>query len=203
VKLVFENVNTYAADVSIRGRRSSAAVAPGGAVSIRAADFSKTLYDLGDPAAHRISVRHEYVETRLGARAPADFLARHRLAGVTVTDMDSGGPVKLSGPAGRLLIELPVAIENDRQSAHLRITGGEQDPAYRIERDQLAWEKTLHEPRTTILLPAGWEPVTITTPATVTTTREGRVCLQVYNPRPDPTTIAIRAARAPGGRGSS
>lgn len=194
LKVAFENINTYAADVTIRGRKSTASLASNIAVVERAFDFAKTLYDLGSPDTHRVSVRHEYVETRRGARASLEFLARHRLTDAVITDMDTGAVMDGVDFAGRT-VRLAVPITTDGQSAHLRIAGVEADPNYRVDAGQLSWTRTLHEPRTTILLPAGWEVTAISTPATVTTTRDGRVAIQVYNPRLEPTAIAIRAVR--------
>ena len=93
--------------------------------------------------------------------------------------------------------DLAAPIARETESAHIRIAGREIDPGYQIAAGQLQWQKTLREPRTTILLPAGWELTTLTTPATVTTTRDGRVSVQVYNPRIEPTAMALRAARVP------
>jgi hypothetical protein len=195
IKIVFENVNTYAANVSIRGRRSALPAVPAIRIVERAFDFAKTLYDLGDPAAREIVVRHEYVETRIGSRATPEFFAHHRLTGVVVTDMDSGKPLVAAERTGVWTIDLAAPIARETESAHIRIAGREIDPGYQIAAGQLQWQKTLREPRTTILLPAGWELTTLTTPATVTTTRDGRVAVQVYNPRIEPTAMALRAAR--------
>lgn len=197
VKFVFENVNTYAADVTIRGRASTAAVASSLKVVERAFDFGKTLYDLGDPAAHDVGVRHEYVETRIGARATPEFLSRHRLTGLVVTDMDTGKPLPCAERGGAWTIDLAAPIATDAESAHLRITGREQDATYRVEAGQLVWQKTLHEPRTSILLPAGWEVTAVSAPATITTGRDARVAIQIYDPRIEPVAVAIRAVRAP------
>jgi len=196
VKVVFENINTYAADVMIRGRKSTVAIAAPLPVVPRAFDFGKTLYDLGDPAAHAIAMRHEYVETRIGARATPEFFARHRLTGVVVTDMDTGKALVTAERAGIWAIDLATPITTGAESAHLSLTGREQDPAYRIEAGQLVWQKTLTEPRATILLPAGWEIAAVSTPVTVTTTRDARVALQVYNPRIEPVTISLTAVRS-------
>jgi hypothetical protein len=199
VKVAFENVNTYPAAVVIRGRKTGAPVASSLRVAERAFDFAKTLYDLQDPETRRIMVRHEYVETAPGARALLTFLARHVLTGLAVTDMDTGKPLEVvADPRGRAAV-LAMPLVNPSQSAHLRVSGVEQDSAYRTEGGQLFWEKTLHEPRTTILLPAGWDVMAVSTPATVSTTREGRVAIQVYNPRPEPATLNLRASRRPGG----
>ena len=129
VKLVFENVNTYASDVSIRGRKSAAPVVPALKVVERAFDFAKTLYDLGDVAAHRVAVRHEYVETRIGATPSVEFLARHRLTNVVVTDMDTGRPLVASQRGGAWTVALATPIQHERQSAHVRIAGEDADAA--------------------------------------------------------------------------
>ena len=196
LKLMFENINTYAADVMIRGRKSSAAMSAPVPIVERAFDFGKTLYDLGDPASHEIAVRHEYVETRIGTRVTPDFFTRHRLSGVAVTDMDTGKPLVAADRAGTWTIDLATPIARDTESAHLSITGRDQDPAFRIDAGALVWQKTLAEPRVTILLPAGWEVAVISTPATVTTARDGRVAIQLYNPRVEPATMVLRAVRA-------
>lgn len=193
VRFVFENVNGYAADVNIRGRRSAVAVASNLKVVERAYDFGKTLYDLGDPATHEVSVRHEYVETKVGPVATPAFLGRHQLTGLAVVDMDSGKPLKL-GERKEVLLAAP--IHGPLESAHLKITGKEQDANYRVDAGQLVWQKTLHEPRTTIVLPAGWEVTALSTPGTIATGRDGRVTIQVYNPRVEPTVLALRAVRA-------
>ena len=199
VKVSFENVNAYAAAVVIRGRKTGAPVASSLRVVERAFDFARTLYDLQQPETHRVLVRHEFVETSPGARAMLPFLSRHVLTGVVVTDMATGKPLEMvTDPKGRAAV-LSTPITNPTQSAQLRVAGTEQDSAYRTEGGQLFFEKTLYEPRTTILLPEGWDVMTVSTPATVTTTRDGRVAIQVYNPRLEPAALSVRASRRPSG----
>jgi hypothetical protein len=196
VKVAFENVNGYAADVQIRARRTSLAVPAGLPVAERGFDFSKTLYDLGDPDRHQVSVRHQFVATTPGRRVVLPFLARHTMPSPVVTDLDTGAALTISGAGASSAVE-PAEPLAAGHSLHLRIAGLVTDQGYRVDGGQLAWERTLHEPRTTILLPAGWDVVAVSTPALVSTTRENRVAIQVYNPRPEPTTIAIRAVRRP------
>ena len=110
--------------------------------------------------------------------------------------MDSGKPLTMADRNGTPTIELATPIANDKQSAHLRVVGKEQDAGYRVEGGQLVWQKTLYEPRTTIVLPAGWEPTAVSAPATIATGRDGRVTVQIYNPRVEPLAVAIRAVHA-------
>jgi hypothetical protein len=199
VKIAFENVNGYAAPVSVRARKTGAPVASSLRVVERGLDFAKTLYDLHAPETHRVAVRHEYVETAPGSRSALTFLTRHVLTELQVVDMDLGRALDVvTEPRGRVAV-LATPIANTSQSAHLRISGMEQDSAYRSEGGQLYWEKTLYEPRTTILLPAGWDVMAISTPATISATSDGRVAVQVYNPRVEPAAISLRANRRPSG----
>lgn len=200
VKFVFENINGYASDVQIRGRRSAAAVTSSLQVVERAFDFTKTLYDLGDPATHEVAVRHEYVETHVGSRSTPAFLAHHTLSELAVTDMDTGKPLTPAESGGARTIPLATPIATDRQSAHLRITGKERDANYRVDSGaggQLVWQTTVYEPRVTVVLPAAWEITSSSAPVTVASGRDGRVTLQFYNARLEPMAVAIRAVRAP------
>ena len=56
-------------------------------------------------------------------------------------------------------VKLDVPIVDDRQSAHLQITGTLKDPAYKVANGELVFERTLHGLRNTVLLPAGWDVV--------------------------------------------
>jgi len=197
VKFTFENTNSYAADVQIHGRKSTAAVTTSYPVVERSFDFTKTLYDLGDPAKHELSIRHEYVETRPGTSSASQFLALHKqLQGLAITDMDTGKPLAVAQAGGTGSIALATPITTDRQSAHIRIAGQEVGGNYRLEGGQLAWELTVREPRVTVVLPAGWEVTAVSAPATVVTGRDGRVALQFYNGRVEPFEVHIRAVRA-------
>jgi hypothetical protein len=53
-------------------------------------------------------------------------------------------------------VKLDVPITDDKQSAHLKITGTIKD-GYKVVNNELVFERTLHGLRNTILLPAGWE----------------------------------------------
>jgi hypothetical protein len=193
LKVSFENVNGYASDVVIRARETGVDAASGLPVVERASDFSKTSYDLKDPATHEVLVRHEYTETTLGARSTPAFLERHRLVGLTAMDMDTGQrlvPIQMGASAAISMVS-PIGLE----SVRIGLSGTERDGGYRVADGQLLWEKMLYEPRTTVLLPAGWQLVAASAPAVVTTTRDGRVAIQVVNPRVEPVVFSLSAAR--------
>ena len=114
-------------------------------VADRNFDFSKTMYDLDAPESHRMSVTHEYVETRPGARARIAFLDRTALTSIAVVDVDSGEALKTTQENGATFATLATAIAKPSQSARIRVTGTLTDPAYTIADSQLAWEQTLRD----------------------------------------------------------
>jgi len=196
LKLSFEHENGYAADVTIRARKRGAPVRSTLAVADRNFDFSKTLYDLDAPETHKVAVTHEYMESGMGARSRVAFLDHVTLTGTTVTDVDSGDGLKTIAERDATFATLATPITKPSQSARLRVTGTLTEPAYTVLDGQLAWEQVLRTPRSTILLPAGYEATTISVPATVSAQADGRVVIQVFDGRPDDgVAIQIRATK--------
>jgi hypothetical protein len=195
LKISFEHANGYAADVTIRARKRGASVRSNLAVVDRNFDFSKTMYDLGSPDSHRIAVTHEYVETRAGARSRIDFLDRTPLTNVAIIDVDTGEALKTEQKSATFAT-LATAIAKPSQSARVRVTGTLADPGYTVADGLLAWAQTLRTPRSTIVLPSGWEVASVSVPCTVSTQTDGRVAIQIFDGRPDDGVhVAIRASK--------
>ncbi len=196
LKISFEHGNGYAADVTIRARKRGAPIRSTLTVADRNFDFSKTMYDLDAPESHRVSVTHEYLETQPGARARIAFLDRTALTSIAVVDVDSGEALKTTQENGATLRPSRPPSPSPRRARELRVTGTLTDPAYTIADSQLAWEQTLRTPRSTILLPSGWEVTSVSVPCTVSTQADGRVVIQIFDGRPDEGVhAAIRATR--------
>ena len=110
-----------------------------------------------------------------------------------MTDVDSGDGLKTIAERDATFA---TPITKPSQSARLRVTGTLTEPAYTVLDGQLAWEQVLRTPRSTILLPAGYEATTISVPATVSAQADGRVVIQVFDGRPDDgVAIQIRATK--------
>ena len=118
------------------------------------------------------------------ARAAAGDRSRHRASALT--------PVK-TGAATTVALDVP--ITNDKQSAHLRITGTLTDPAYTIDRGDLVFARTLKGLRNTVLLPAGWEVSEVSQPATHRPVRRPRV-RRADQPQRRESVPACASARA-------
>jgi hypothetical protein len=78
----------------------------------------------------------------------------------------------------------------------LRIAETYTDPGrYRLERDELVWDRTLGRPRNAVVLPVGWYLTACSIPATVGETSDGRIRLDFVNPRPDEIAVLLKARR--------
>jgi hypothetical protein len=65
------------------------------------------------------------------------------------------------------VVKLDVPIADDKQSAHIRITGVVKDPAYKVENGNLVFDRPLHGLRNTVLLPAGYEVSAVSQSGTI------------------------------------
>ena len=86
-------------------------------------------------------------------------------------------------------------ITSDKQSAHLRITGTLNDPAYTVERGELVFSRTMKGLRNTVLLPAGWEVSAVSQSATIGQD-DGRAFVALINLNAENKyAVRIRASR--------
>lgn len=195
LKLAFANPSGQSNPVTIHARRTSATFTPTTGDDMFFDDV-KTIYDLGAPETHKITVDQSYSDYRKGAKATLDSLSYLALDDLKVTDLDTAHaltPVK-TGSTATVALELP--ITSDKQSAHLRITGTLTDPGYTIDRGELVFARTLKGLRNTILLPAGWDVSAVSQSATIGQ-YEGRAFVSLINLNAENQySVRIRAAKA-------
>jgi len=117
-------------------------------------DDIKTLYDLDANGA--VKVEQTYSDYRKGDSATLDSLGYLPLDDLKVIDLDTAKAFTPLKSGKTTTVKLDVPITDDKQSAHLRITGTIKD-GYKVMNGELVFERTLHGLRNTILLPAGWE----------------------------------------------
>jgi len=166
LKLAFANPSGQSNPVTIHARRTSAAFTPS-AFQDMFFDDVKTIYDLDQPETHRIRVDQSYSEYRNGDTATLDSLSYLRLREVKVVDLDTAHELAMAQDSAPPRAKLEVPIANENQSAHLRITGAFDDPAYSVARGDLVFERTMRGLRNTVLLPPGWDVSSVSQPATV------------------------------------
>lgn len=180
----------------------------------RAAQTREIVYFLRQPETHAFDLYHDYTESREGVdrylnlvRAGStvsnpsavlldtgDSLETRILKGEAITRarVDIGEPVK---PETELvLIRFPPVRKG--LTARLRISETYTDSArYRLEGDELIWDRGFGRPYNAVVLPAGWYLTHSAVPATVSLTRDGRVRLDFINPRLDEIQVLIVARR--------
>src|SRR5439155_6824302 len=94
---------------------------------------------------------------RKGDTAKLDSLAYMALQDLKVVDLDTAKVLTPMKDGSATSVKLDVPIADDKQSAHLKITGTLADGSYKVANGELVFERTLHGLRNTILLPAGWD----------------------------------------------
>lgn len=181
LKLAFANPSGQANPLTIHARPTTAAFAPAKFEDVFFDDI-KTTYDLGEPETGRIAVEQVYSDYRKGARARLDSLGYLPLQDLKVLDLDTAKVLVPVRERGGTYVKLDVPIVDDRQSAHLKITGTLKASGYTMMRDGLVFQRTLKGLRNTVLLPAGWEVSGVSEAATIGTERgTGRAFVSLIN----------------------
>jgi len=185
-----------------------------GRLAERAHQDREIVYFLREPDTHAFDLYHDYTETREGMDRYINVVRQ----GSTVANpgarlLDTGEELKpeiLKGEAitaARLEIGEPVRPDSEivlirfppvarGASVRLRISETYTDPArYKMEGDELVWDRSFGRPRNAVVLPAGWMLTASSIPATVSMTEDGRIRLDFVNPRPDEIAVLIKARR--------
>ena len=174
------------------------------------------VYFLQQPETHSFGLYHDYTESRLGtdkylnvvrkgsrASKPSarildtgEALTAETLRGDAITraSLDIGEPVK---PDSEVVV-IRFAPVDKGKSIRLRISETYTDEkSYRLEGEQLVFDRSFGRPRNAVVLPAGWYLTASSIPAVVTQTDDGRIRLDFVNPRPDEIAVLIQARRRP------
>jgi len=194
LKLAFANPSGQSNPVTIHARKTAATFQP-----LKYADMFfddiKTLYDLEAPETGRIRVEQTYSDYRKGEKARLDSLTYLSLHDVKVTDLDTAKALMPVKEANATIVRLDVPIVDDKQSAHLKISGAVRDGTYRLENGDLVFERTLHGLRNTVLLPDGWDVSAISQSGTIGT-YNGRAFVALINLNAENTCkVTIRARK--------
>jgi hypothetical protein len=183
-------------------------------LSERAHQERDIVYFLQQPETHAFSLYHDYTESRVGvdkylnvvregstvsepsARIldTGEKLATRLMTGeeVTAAKIALEEPVK---PATQVAL-IPFPALKKGQSLRLRISETYTAPAsYRLDGDELVFDRRLGRPRNAVVLPAGWYLTASAIPATVTQLPDGRIRLDFWNGRPDSVDVLMKAKR--------
>ena len=80
------------------------------------------------------------------------------------------------------------------ESARVRVIETYTDPVgYRIDGNELVWDRTLGRPYNDVTLPQGWMLTSTSVPAIISLDAEGRLLCRYTNPRNDEIHVVIKA----------
>lgn len=166
LKLAFANPSGQSNPVTIHARKTTAKFPPTQYTDMFFDDI-KTLYDLDAPETHTIKVDQSYSDYRKGANAKLDSLEYLKLQDLKVMDLDTAKLFTPMHEGKSEVIKLDVPITDDKQSAHIKITGVLKDSSYKAENSDLVFDRPLHGLRNTVILPAGYEVSAVSQSGTI------------------------------------
>src|SRR5437588_3318651 len=172
------------------------------------------VYFLQQPETHAFSLYHDYTESRPGVAQylnvvregstvsdPSAYvldtgekLATRLMTGaeLAAAKIDASEPVK---PETQIVV-LAFPPVKEGQSLRLRISETYTAPmSYRLDGDELVFDRSLGRSRNAVVLPAGWYLTASAIPATVSQLPDGRIRLDFWNGRPDSVDVLIKAKR--------
>jgi hypothetical protein len=186
-------------------------------LSERAHQDREIVYFLQPPETHSFYLYHDYTESRPGIDRYLNVVRPGSTAsGPSARVLDTGETLKVETLKGSDLLKAgleegeEVKPEDDvvvihfgavqpGGSARLRIAETYTDTkSYRLEGDELVFDRTFGRPRNSVVLPAGWYLTASSIPAMVSETADGRIRLDFVNPRNDEIAVLIKAKRRPG-----
>lgn len=196
LKLHFANPSGLSNPFTIHARKTNTVFAPTPFTDMFMDDV-KTLYDLDDPSSHTIKVEQIYSDPRMGKELPLDLLSYAPLTDVNVIDLDTGKPLTSLRKGKAVMVQLEEPIVNDKQSAHLKVTGPLTDATYTVTNGVLHFDRQMKGLRNTILLPAGWEIASVSQSGTIGV-YQGRAFVSLINLNSENAyRVAITAKKKP------
>jgi hypothetical protein len=189
-------------------------------LSERAYQDRDIVYFLQQPETHSFSLYHDYTETRAGINGYANVVRTGSVASnPSAYILDTGEKLKteeISGaemiaskintvetvdPKDRVVvIPFPAAVKAG-ETLRLRIAETYTAPvSYRLDGDELLFDRSLGRPRNAVVLPSGWYCTASAAPATVSQLPDGRVRLDYWDDRPEAVDVLLKAKRRVGDR---
>ena len=172
------------------------------------------VYFLQQPETHSFSLYHDYTESRPGINAYANVVREGSKASApSAYVLDTGeqlptrvmtGAEMIAGKvnAGEevdpksMVVVIPFPAIEAGHSLRLRIAETYTAPvSYRIDGDELTFDRSLGRPRNAVVLPSGWYCTASAEPATVSQLPDGRVRLDFWDEQPEAVDVLVKARR--------
>jgi hypothetical protein len=188
-------------------------------LSERAHQDREIVYLLQQPETHSFRLYHDYTESRQGVDKYFNVVrSGSKVSEPSAYVLDTGEKLETKLMTGAQLVAAKMEVGEPvdaaaqvvvilfspvkaGQSVRLRISETYTAPAsYRVEGDELVFDRSLGRPRNAVVLPEGWYLLASSIPATVTQMADGRIRLDFWNGRPDSVDVLIKAKRRGDGR---
>jgi hypothetical protein len=184
-------------------------------LSERAHQDRDIVYFLQDPATHAFSLYHDYTESRHGTDKYLNVVRTgSKVANPSGKILDTGEAMKvdvLTGdqmkaagidPGGEqvapdqqvVVFRFPSIKEG--QSLRLRMSETYTAPeSYRLEGDELVFDRSFGRPRNSVVLPKGWYLTALSIPGVIRQTPEGQTRIDFVNPDARAIDVLVKGKR--------
>jgi hypothetical protein len=186
-------------------------------LSERARQDRDIVYFLQQPETHAFSLYHDYTERRVGVNGYANVVRTGSVASrPSAYNLDTGEQLKAEEMSGAEMIAskintgetvaadarvvvIPFDPVQTGQTLRLRIAETYTAPvSYRLNGDELVFDRGLDRPRNAVVLPSGWYCTASAVPATVSQLPDGRIRLDYWDDRPEAVDVLLKAKRRVG-----
>ncbi len=183
-------------------------------LSERAYQDRDIVYFLQQPETHSFSLYHDYTESRPGINGYANVVRTGSVASnPSAYVLDTGEKLRTKEMTGAEMaaskinagetvdpkaevVVIPFAEVKPGQTVRLRIEETYTAPvSYRLDGDELVFDRSLGRPRNAVVLPSGWYCTESAAPATISRLTDGRVRLDYWDDRPEAVDVLLKAKR--------
>ena len=162
----------------------------------RAEQDREISYWLLEPDTHQFRISHDFNVAKPGQKSVQSFIRKgSTAANARFFDLDTGEELKAYTIEGAVQADLPAPI-SEGHSVRIRVLETYTDPVgYKMNGNELVWDRTLGRPRNQVTLPQGWMLSESTVPTIVSLDKEGRVVCRFTNPRTDEIHVILKARK--------
>ncbi len=174
------------------------------------------VYFLQSPETNAFSLYHDYTESREGTDKYVNVVRTgSKVSNPSAKILDTGEALQTEIMTGALMkaagidaggetvapdaqvVIVRFAPVKKGQSVRLRISETYTAPqSYRLDGDELVFDRSLGRPRNSVVLPRGWYLTALSIPGVVRQTPEGATRIDFVNGRPDGVDVLIKGKRS-------
>ncbi|HMD48254.1 MAG TPA: hypothetical protein VKG79_04110 [Bryobacteraceae bacterium] len=171
-------------------------------------------YWLLAPDSHQFRISHDFTVSKPGQKSVHSFVRKGSVVSKSIViDLNTGKELKTYNVDGKSVnalgyYETPtepdsVVVQADLdhplaagESVRVRVIETYTDPVgYRMQDDELVWDRTLGRPFNDVALPPGWMLTSVSVPAIVSLDSDGLVKCSFTNTRNDDIHVVLKAKR--------